>query len=182
MRRALPGPWGIADRRRLSVGGADFATLPGRNLHLTPSQDPLYVEELRPEEVLTGALEKTTGAVQRGVRRARGRRPPSPAPRGTSDGRVGQCVSLGSRRSGRGRGTRPIPGLRQPEMGKGCSSHDLRGRDHRTGRGGPGDSLQRLAVYHGKGTKACPARSRKRGCRRSSGGLVRRAIQTYAAR
>ena len=29
--------------------------------------------------------------------------------------------------------------------------------------GGPGDILQRLAVYHGKGMKACPVRSRKRG-------------------
>ena len=35
-------------------------------------------------------------------------------------------------------------------------------RDHRTGRGGPADSLQRLAVYHSKGQNACPARSRKR--------------------
>jgi len=42
------------------------------------------------------------------------------------------------------------------------------------------DILQRLAVYHGKGTKACPARSRTRGRRRSSARLVRRAIQNYA--
>ncbi len=65
----------------------------------------------------------------------------------------------------------------------GCSCHDLGGREtHRTGRGGPGDILQRLAVYHGKRTKACPASSRKRGCRRSSAGLVHRAIQNYAVR
>ncbi len=48
--------------------------------------------------------------------------------------------------------------------------------------GGPGDILQRLAVYHGKGTKARPATSRKHGCQRSSAGLVRRAIQNYAVR
>jgi Phage integrase family len=33
----------------------------------------------------------------------------------------------------------------------------------RAGRGGPGDIVQRLAVYYGKGTKACPASLRKRG-------------------
>jgi hypothetical protein len=42
-------------------------------------------------------------------------------------------------------------------------------------------TAQRLAVYHGKGTKVCPARSGKHGCGRNSAGLVRRAIQNYAA-
>jgi hypothetical protein len=49
---------------------------------------------------------------------------------------------------------------------------------HRAGRGGPGDSLPRLAVYHGKGPKVCPASSRKRGCSRSSAGLVRRELRS----
>ena len=41
-----------------------------------------------------------------------------PSPAGTSDVRVGQCVRLGWWRSGRGRGPRPVPGPRQPELGK----------------------------------------------------------------
>jgi hypothetical protein len=44
-----------------------------------------------------------------------------------------------------------------------------------------GDILQRLAVYHGKGTTAYRTSSHKHGRRRSSAGLVRRAIQNYAA-
>jgi hypothetical protein len=47
----------------------------------------------------------------------------------------------------------------------------------RVGRGGPGDSLHGLAVYHGKGTKMCSANSRKRGCGPSSAGRGCRAIQ-----
>ena len=64
-----------------------------------------------------------------------------------------------------------------PPTGPSCKdfSRDM----HRAGRGGPGDGSQRLAVYHGKGTKAC---SRKHGCRRNLGRALRRAIQTYAIR
>ena len=69
---------------------------------------------------------------------------------------------------------------REETMGP-CRESRLRGREtHRAGRGGPGDIVQRLAVYHGKGTKACPASSWKRGCRRSSAGRVRRAIHNNA--
>jgi hypothetical protein len=118
------------------------------------------------------------------VRAGLGMRAPHPALARLRDDAGRAAASPPARPGSRGRPTHTFSTEGRPGSGAprtGCSCHDPGGREHRTGREGPGDSLQRLAVYHGKGTKACPARSRKRGCRRSSAGLVRRAIQNYAA-
>src|SRR5437867_6656252 len=71
----------------------------------------------------------------------------------------------------------------RPESGvppTGCSCHDRGGQRDRTGRGRPGDILQRLAVYQGRRAEPCGATWQKLGHLRISAGLVRRAIQNYA--
>src|SRR5213592_4313042 len=64
-----------------------------------------------------------------------------------------------------------------PESGvppTGCSCHDRGGQRDRTGRGRPGDILQRLAVYQGRRAELRGATWQKLGHLRISAGLVRR--------
>src|SRR5437879_7122853 len=61
----------------------------------------------------------------------------------------------------------------RPESGvppTGCSCHDGGGQRDRTGRGGPGDILQRLAVYQGRRAELCGATWQKLGHLRISAG------------
>jgi len=99
-------------------------------------------------------------------------------------GRWSTAASTGISRLGAG----SAPACAAPARGSRAagppSNPGIRGRcptEYRAGRERAPDTLQRLAVYHGKRARRCSATLRKLEHREIPGEFVRRAIQNYAA-